>query len=134
MTSILLLLLATLAAPSVGSHIAAQQTDIDAFAKSLGFEDDTVLESDKEQLVTLPDGTILKGVHRGNVVAFKGVRYAEPPLGQLRWAPPQPWQNPDTSVVYDASKFGSACKQGITAKASWGNEDCKLRLPPTVCR
>lgn len=43
------------------------------------------------------------------VRAFKGVPYAEPPIGDLRWQPPQPahsWKG-----VLDATQFSSRCMQ-----------------------
>ena len=45
----------------------------------------------------------------GKVRAFKGIPYAMPPAGDLRWQPPQPaakWKG-----VRDASRFGSHCMQ-----------------------
>lgn len=45
----------------------------------------------------------------GNVVAFKGIPYAEPPVGDLRWKDPQPpiaWDG-----TRDATKFCSSCIQ-----------------------
>jgi para-nitrobenzyl esterase len=51
----------------------------------------------------------LKGVQTGEVIAFKGVPYAAPPVGDLRWRPPQraaKWQG-----VRDASQHGAICMQ-----------------------
>jgi len=45
----------------------------------------------------------------GKVVAFKGIPYAAPPVGDLRWAPPQPavaWQG-----TFAAKDFGHHCIQ-----------------------
>ncbi|XP_032456548.1 uncharacterized protein LOC100116956 [Nasonia vitripennis] len=56
------------------------------------------------------------------ILAYRGVRYAEPPTGQQRFQPPipaKPWDN-----VFDASEEGPACPQGYAENQS---EDC-LRL------
>jgi para-nitrobenzyl esterase len=54
---------------------------------------------------------ILQGVTQANsrVAAYKGIPYAEPPIGDLRWRPPVPahvWTG-----VRDAREFGHACLQ-----------------------
>ena len=51
----------------------------------------------------------VRGTDDGAAMAWKGVRYAAPPLGDLRFRaprPPQPWTEPA-----DASSFGTACPQ-----------------------
>jgi para-nitrobenzyl esterase len=53
----------------------------------------------------------IRGVDDGRVAAWKGVRYAAPPTGDLRWRapqPPEPWRE-----VADASAFGPACPQPV---------------------
>lgn len=82
-----------------------------------------------DPLVLLPDGTQLKGKVEGSVSAFRGVRFALPPVNELRWAPPVPWKNSNLSEVYDASAFGHNCKQVLWGddgifSADQGNEDC----------
>lgn len=55
------------------------------------------------------DGELLVGTYEGTVAAFRGVPFAEPPVGQLRWREPQPLA---TRVERrDASKFAAACMQ-----------------------
>ena len=63
------------------------------------------------------------------VVAYKGVPYAAPPVGELRWKPPQ--SAPGWRGVRPATEFGSACLQFPTPPESfytvdqpWMSEDC----------
>src|SRR5438105_12575183 len=53
----------------------------------------------------------LEGVVSGDglVQAFKGIPYAAPPVGQLRWQPPQPVQ--PWIGVRDATRFGPRAMQ-----------------------
>lgn len=55
-----------------------------------------------------PAGKI-EGVTEDGVVAFKGIPYAQPPVGAARWTPPKPmapWPG-----VQKATSFGPACMQ-----------------------
>jgi para-nitrobenzyl esterase len=60
----------------------------------------------------------------GAIEAFRGIPYAAPPVGPLRWKPPRPaapWKD-----VRSATAFGKACPQGddtIGGKLDW-DEDC----------
>ena len=65
----------------------------------------------------------LKGITENNISVFKGIPYAAPPVGALRFVPPvehTPWKD-----TLDATKFGAIAVQpnGVAAK---GNEDCLL--------
>lgn len=56
-----------------------------------------------------------------SITAFKGIPYAAPPVGELRWQAPQPalpWQG-----VRKADQFGSGCYQAQRDTSS-GSEDC----------
>ena len=59
--------------------------------------------------VTTESGAV-QGVHlSGNISAFRGIPYAAPPIGTLRWKPPSPpahWEG-----VRQAAQFGAACLQ-----------------------
>jgi para-nitrobenzyl esterase len=64
--------------------------------------------STSEPLVQIGAGT-LRGMNAGSAIAFRGIPYARPPVGELRWQPPQPplpWQG-----VREALQPGSACTQ-----------------------
>lgn len=77
-------------------------------------------------IVTIDTGA-LKGARSGDTLVFKGIPYAAPPVGPLRWRPPAPpaaWQG-----MRDASQFGAACPQGPEHKEPWAqvgamSEDC----------
>lgn len=56
-----------------------------------------------------------------DVISFLGIPYAQPPVGALRWAPPQPpAAHTDT---LQAAAYGSACLQAPGAVPS-SSEDC----------
>ena len=84
------------------------------------------MEQAQTPVVRVQSG-VLEGIHLGpepNAAAFLGVPYASPPVGELRWKPPQPaapWTGKRKAI-----KFGSPCSQ---LPARWlpyieGNEDC----------
>src|SRR5436190_12124704 len=71
------------------------------------------------------DGPVL-GLRENGVIKFLGIPYAKPPVGDLRWMPPQPvakWTG-----VRRAYKFGPTCAQVTTLGPFAGppnsNEDC----------
>lgn len=59
-------------------------------------------------VVKTPAGAV-EGVSEPGVRAFKGIPYAQPPVGDLRWKPPaplKPWNG-----VREAKAFGASCFQ-----------------------
>ncbi len=55
------------------------------------------------------DGGLIRGVDAAGVNSFRGLPYAAPPTGNLRWRPPQPASS--WSGVRDATQFGPGCPQ-----------------------
>jgi para-nitrobenzyl esterase len=72
-------------------------------------------------------GGELEGVVKDGVASFRGIPFAAPPLGELRWKAPQPVK-PWTSVK-KADSFGPGCMQDTSMAAKMGmptevSEDC----------
>jgi para-nitrobenzyl esterase len=76
------------------------------------------------------DSGMIRGVDDGDVLRYRGIRYARPPVGQLRWLPPQPmsrWRG-----VVPATASGPACPQDNgNPKERSDAEDC-LTVDVTV--
>lgn len=71
-------------------------------------------------------GGALRGVSEDGLHIFRGVPYARPPVGPLRWRAPEPpvgWEG-----VRDATRFGDAAPQAVRTGADMGapgeSEDC----------
>lgn len=87
--------------------------------------------TDTDPLTIATDRGLVRGAPGPAVREFKGIPFARPPLGELRFAPPQPaapWRG-----VLDATRDRSACPQlaryGVTDASD--DEDC-LYLNVTV--
>ena len=72
------------------------------------------------------DGGLLEGVQENGIRVFKGIAFAAPPIGSLRWRAPQPptaW-----SGVRSASRFAPICMQHglypVDAPPEPMSEDC----------
>jgi para-nitrobenzyl esterase len=64
----------------------------------------------------------VRGVIEGDIRVFRGIPFAAPPVGDLRWyppAPPIPWTG-----IRDASTFGNVCPEIDYNGNLVGNEDC----------
>src|SRR4029079_13759453 len=77
-------------------------------AMAMGFGIAAVSQS-RAPVVKIDSGE-LQGAVADSVVCFKGIPFAAPPVGELRWRPPQPvakWTD-----VRQATDFGADCMQG----------------------
>lgn len=67
------------------------------------------LGADRPQIVVSIDGGKIAGTVSEDMHIFRGIPYAAPPTGSLRWRAPEPinpWQG-----IRDASRFGADCMQ-----------------------
>ncbi|KAL5009508.1 hypothetical protein ScPMuIL_011813 [Solemya velum] len=66
-----------------------------------------------------------EGVENDGAYSFRGIPFAEPPLGELRWKAPVPFTGNCTDV-FDARNFGEACYQPhpLDTDGFFGSEDC----------
>lgn len=71
-----------------------------------------------QNIVQLDNGKI-RGTIENDVSVFKGIPFAAPPVGSLRWRPPQPLKN--WEGIRDAITFGPNC-----AQAGWGTANGKI--------
>ncbi len=83
----------------------------------------TSFAQDQDAPVAPTQSGPVRGFVNGGVEGFLGIPYAAPPVGDLRWRPPQPVQS--WTDVRDAMKFGAYC---AAAKSTNGprseSEDC----------
>jgi Carboxylesterase family len=63
----------------------------------------------------------VRGIAEERTLAFKGVPYAQPPVGSLRWKAPLPAAN--WEGVRDGGRYGAMCPQLIAGEVK-GDEDC----------
>lgn len=85
---------------------------------AIAFADMCAAQPTDATLATIDSGAV-RGAASGEVIAWKGIPYAAPPVGSLRWRIPQPV--PPWSGVLAADKFGPSCMQPQVPNVS---EDC----------
>ena len=70
------------------------------------------------------DSGLVQGVPARDptIIVFKGIPYAAPPVGNLRWRPPQ--AAPHWSGVREADRFGPICPQPQDRSGQPMSEDC----------
>ncbi|HEY2736253.1 MAG TPA: carboxylesterase family protein [Polyangiales bacterium] len=72
-------------------------------------------------VVMVPNVGTIQGSTSTGMRSWKGIPYAAPPVGALRWKPPQ--KAAPLSGVYDATKFGSGCVQSANGSFGSGSTD-----------
>jgi len=95
-------------------HIALGATLAFGLITSVMAADPPIVQTDKGQVIGIP----------GQVTIFKGIPYAAPPTGALRWQAPQPM--PAWTGLRDATHFGNDCMQlpWIVSSGQKTSEDC----------
>lgn len=76
--------------------------------------------SESSDVVCTEQGAV-RGAAEGRTLAFKGIPYAQAPVGPLRWKPPLSAAHWDG--VRDGSRYSAMCPQ-IVAGEVGGDEDC----------
>ena len=82
----------------------------------------------------LSDVSVFEGQlsESGITESFLGVPFAQPPVGALRWAPPQPLQM--TQGIYQADTFAPACMQGDHIAKWYQNVAADFGGDPTLIK
>jgi para-nitrobenzyl esterase len=75
-----------------------------------------VLAQESSDVIQVDSGA-LQGVVEDGIEIYRGIPYAQPPVGSLRWRPPQPVE-PWTGVR-DSANFGHACPQRRGLYPEW---------------
>ena len=82
----------------------------------------------QESLREVEEGSIIGMEGENNTFVWKGIPFAQPPVGDLRWK--APLDTPAWEGIYEAIEFKSACFQGSSriqgdTEDQWsGSEDC----------
>lgn len=73
---------------------------------------------DSTAILSTPQGPV-QGIITDNpaIASYQGIPFAEPPIGDLRWAPPAP--APTWTEARDASQFGTRCMQATDTEGDF---------------
>ena len=75
-----------------------------------------------ELIVNTKNGKIRGNLTHNGVICFKGIPFAEPPIGELRFKPPVPkksWKN-----ILEANKFGPMAPQPLIENSEQNENNC----------
>ncbi len=82
-----------------------------------------LISCDLDSKVVHTKSGFLRGIDGGDAWVFRGIPYAAPPVGELRWKAPQ--EPPRWKGIRDADEFGDACPQAEGAFGAGSvTEDC----------
>ena len=99
------------------------------------FQDSFILTpflSQPSPIISTTSGSYVGTVnHNAGVEVFLGIRYAEPPVGQLRFAAPVPVTNPPIERQ-DGTKFGNACAQQVRNVCFTRSKEFNLKLTSSI--
>ena len=76
-------------------------------------------------------GGLIKGTADEGVRVYKGIPFAAPPVGDLRWRPPQPVESWDG--VRDASEFSRDCMQAPYEESSFYYRAARPKSEDCLC-
>ena len=94
----------------------------------------TTLEiaSDNLQLSVQTSSGLVAGTKGSKIILFEDIPYAEPPVSELRWQPPQPIENPRKSIEPKESNHCYQETDSLQDIQNFGTEDClylDIRVP-----
>lgn len=110
----------------VSLFLCQNEEEVRKMMQGLYGENKEITGNYDESLSITSNNGIFVGVKEKNVLSFKGIPYAKPPIGKLRWKDPVPPEN--SNKVYEAYYFGKMPIQNeyILQYASYypKSEDC----------
>ena len=96
-----------------------------AFCAVSGISCSSLTIPTQDLATTKIDGGLVSGIDDGHMVSWLGVPYAAPPIGDLRWLPPQPVKK--WTRTFSATNLPNSCLQNADLGAfanPGGSEDC----------
>ena len=85
------------------------------------------IQSPAPPRVQTANGPIVGVAEQDGLRVFKGIPFAAPPVGKLRWQPPQPvekWTEPRTTAAFGAQCMQRRMFADMVFRASGTSEDC----------
>ena len=106
---------------ALGKRILAGVAALGLIAACSTTATETSIAADGKPRAKVANG-VLVGALEDGIATYKGVPFAAPPVGDLRWKAPQPAAN--WSGERAATEFGASCAQATRGNAAASSEDC----------